>query len=278
MNAVDIVILVTGALLFLAIGSFTCVIIDRLPIYSDEPNEYGEHWDTRRWRDVLGGTSRCSDCGIDVRPQDNIPLLSFLVLRGRCRGCGAPIPRFHPMVEILCPLLFLGATWSMGLNWWIVPALWLIPVGLAVSVIDLRTLIVPTRIVWPSTAVAAVLMVIVALAEGEPARLLNALVGLACFAGPLFAIWFLMPKGMGLGDVRLATLLGLYLGFYSGTRPVLAMVFSLFCLAAASVVGLVIGLVALGARGRKAKVPFGPALVIATFLFVAFAAEILEPF
>lgn len=278
MTGVEWTALAFGALAFAAIGSFTCVIIDRLPVHLDEPNGYGEMWDTRPWGEVFGGHSRCSSCGTPVRPVDNIPVLSWVLLRGKCRECGERIPSFHPIVELLSPLLFLGAVWTVGWGWTILPALWLIPVGVAISVIDLRTLIVPTRLVWPSLAVAVALSVLAAGAEAQWGRLLSAAVGLAVLAGPLFLIWFIMPKGMGFGDVRLATLLGWTVGFYSGTRATAAVVLLLVCLTLASFAGLVIGFVAIGARGRKAKVPFGPALVIAAYFCIALAPEILEPF
>ena len=278
MSTTEILILVIGALGFLAIGSFICVIIDRLPVYSEEPNSYGEHWDTRPWGEVLGGNSRCSSCGTPVRPYDNIPIVSWLLLRGKCRGCGERIPAFHPIVELLCPLLFLGAMWAIGFDLRVIPALWLIPATVAISVIDLRTLMVPTRIVWPAAAVSAVVIAAVSLIEGEPSWMLNALIGAAVLAGPLAVIWWFMPSGMGFGDVRLSIFLGLNLGFYAGTRPMGAVTLSLLCLGLSSLLGVIIGVVALGARGRKAKVPFGPSLVIGTFICIALAAEILEPY
>lgn len=278
MSPADLLIVVVGALAFAAIGSFTCVIIDRLPLHLDEPNKYGEVWDTNEWRHVLGGTSRCSSCKAAVRPYDNIPVISWLILRGRCRSCHEKIPAFHPVVELLCPALFLGAVWALGVDWLLIPALWLIPVGVAVSAIDLRTLIVPTRIVWPATFVLVVLSVGVALAMSHPQLLLSAVVGVVALAGPLFAIWFLVPSGMGFGDVRLAVLLGWSIGFYAGGEPMAAVIVAFICLALASVVGLVVGLVAMGARGAKAKVPFGPALVVAAFFCIAFAPGILDPF
>lgn len=158
------------------------------------------------------------------------------------------------------------------------PVLWLIPVGVAISVIDLRTLIVPTRLVWPSLFVAVAVSIAAAGALGQWQLLLSCLVGVLVLAGPLFIIWFAMPAGMGFGDVRLATLLGWTVGFYAGTNPLHAVVLLIICLALASVIGLVVGVVALGARGRKAKVPFGPALVAASFLCIAFAPQILDPF
>ena len=279
MTTAEWILVVFGALVFLAIGSFTCVIIDRLPVHLDEPNDYGDEWDTRPWRQVFGGTSRCSSCGAGVRPIDNIPILSYLLLRGRCRGCDERIPVFHPLVEALCPLLFLVAVTAIGLDdWRILVALWLIPVGLAISVIDLGTLIVPTRLVWPGVLGAVLLAVVAAGLEGEWTWLLSALVGVAALAGPLFVLWFVIPRGMGFGDVRLAVLLGWSVGFFAGVRPFAAVLLMIMCLCLAAVLGLVIGIGAMGARGRNAKVPFGPALVIAAWLCIAFAPQIMEPF
>ncbi len=278
MNATQVVLTVLGAVGFAALGSFVCVIIDRMPLALDEPNDFGELWDTRPWAEVLGGHSRCSDCATPVRPIDNVPVLSWLLLRGRCRSCGARIPAFHPVVELLCPALFLVTVWLLGWELTILPVLWLIPVGVAVAAIDLRTMIVPTRLVWPAFAVAVALSVVVAGVEGEWAWLLTALVGLAAFAGPLFVLWFVLPRAMGFGDVRLATLLGWTLGFYGGTRPIAGVVLALSCLALSSMVGLVLGVVVMGARGRGAQVPFGPALVMGTFVCCWLAEPILDPF
>lgn len=277
MSGLEILIVVAGALVFLAIGSFICVIIDRLPVYSEEPNQYNEHWDTRPWGEVLGGTSRCSNCSAPVRPQDNIPVVSYIVLRGRCRGCGERYGAYHLIVELLVPLLFLAAVWIMGLELTIIPALWLIPVGVAISAIDFRTLIVPTRLVWPAAAVSVVLCVVIALVEGEPGWLVGALIGTVTLAGPLFVIWFILPSGMGFGDVRLAVLLGWNVGFYAGNRPLHAVFLAVVCITLAAFVAIIVGVIALGARGRKAKVPFGPALVAAAFACIAFAPQILDP-
>jgi leader peptidase (prepilin peptidase)/N-methyltransferase len=274
----EIVLLVFGALLFLALGSFCCVIIDRLPLALDEPNEYGELWDTRPWGQVFGGNSRCSDCGEPVHFYDNIPVLSWLALRGKCRGCGERIPAFHPIVELVCPALFLLTIWSIGWGWQLLPVLWLIPVGVTISAIDLRTLMVPTRIVWPAFAVAVVLTLLAAGLLGNWIWLVTALVGLVTLAGPLFLIWFALPAAMGFGDVRLAVLLGWTLGFYAGSEPLAGLFLALVCLVVSSVVGLVVGIVALGARGRKAKVPFGPAFFAGAIFCILMAPKILEPF
>ena len=281
MSALDITLLVIGVLGFAAVGSFTNVVIDRLPLALEEPNQYGELWDTRPWTEVFRGRSRCSACGEAVRPVDNIPIVSWLVLRGRCRSCGTRIPAFHIWVELLVPLLFVGAVVALGWGWQILPALWLIPVGVAVSVIDIRTLIVPTRIVWPSFFVSVALCVAVAAIEVEWEWLLAALIGLAVMAGPMFAIWFINPKGMGFGDVRLATLLGLNVGFYAGTvsaGSIGAPVFlAVVAMGGSAVIGIVLAVAAFGVRGKGVRVPFGPSMVIGCLSVIAFAAPILDP-
>jgi leader peptidase (prepilin peptidase)/N-methyltransferase len=278
MSATEIVLLVFGTLAAFAVGSFLCVVIDRLPLALDEPNEYGDRYDTRPWSEVLGGNSRCDDCGAPIRAVDKIPVISWFLLRGKCRGCSERIPGFHPVVELLTPLLFLAAVWTIGWDWRLLPVLGLIPAGIAVSVIDIRTMIVPTRVVWPAFVGVVVLSAVSAGIEGERSWLLTALVGLAALAGPLFVLWFFLPSGMGFGDVRLSVLLGWTVGFYAGTRPAAGALLAVSVLFAASIIGLVMGIAVLGARGKKAKVPFGPSLVIASFLAIALAEPFLEPF
>lgn len=278
MTAVEAVLLVFGALIAFAVGSFICVVIDRLPVALDEPNEYGDSFDTRPWAEVLGGHSRCSTCGEPVRAVDNVPVVSWLLLRGRCRGCGNAISAFHPVVEIMVPLLYLGAVWSMGWDWRILPVLGLIPAGIAISAIDIRTLIVPTRIVWPAFGIVVMLSFVSSGIEGEPSWLITGLVSLVSLAGPLFILWFMLPSGMGFGDVRLAVLLGWTVGFYAGSEPVAGFVVAMISLFAAAVIGLVVGVTAMGARGRKSKVPWGPSLFAAALLVIALAEVILEPF
>ncbi len=271
------ILLVVGCFAFLAVGSFVCVIIDRLPYELDEPDEFGDTWGSQPWREVVHGVSRCSSCGEPVRSLDKVPVASWVALRGRCRSCGADIPFFHPLIELAVPVAFVVALWALGITWLLPPVLWFIPFALAVAVIDLRTLIVPTALVWPGTVVLAVVSVAAAGASGEWGRLLAALVGVAVVAGPLFLVWFAIPSGMGFGDVRLAVPVGWLVGFYAGTRPLAAAVLGGFTLLGASILGLVIGVVALGARGRGAKVPFGPSFVLAAYGVALLAPEILEP-
>lgn len=275
MSPREIVFLVFCILAGACIGSFTNVVIHRLPRPLDEPNEFGDLWDTNPWRSVLGGDSSCADCGRKLTVADLIPVFSWLVLRGRCRDCGARIPAYHPLVEALVPALGVVAWVVVGWGWRLPLLLWLIPTGLAISVIDFQVLIVPTRIVWPSFFVAVAIAVAVALVIDQPRFLLNGLVGIAALAGPLFVIWFIMPSGMGFGDVRLATLLGWCVGFSSGRSYGHSATLSFLTLAAAAVLGLIIGIGALGARGRNAKVPFGPSLLIAGWAVALFAPTVI---
>lgn len=280
MSTAQIVVLaIAGALAGLAVGSFSCVVIDRLPVELDEPDQFGDMYGVRRWGEVFGGTSRCSTCETSLRWTDMIPVLSWLRLRGRCRGCGDPIPGFHPMVELAVPLVGAGLILGLGWGWRVLPALMLVPVAIVAAVIDLRTMIVPLRLVWPALGLVVAVSVACAGIAGEWRWLFGGMIGILAMAGPLFVIWFILPKGMGFGDVRLAVPLGWVVGFSTidGTWAT-----AVFCgvaaLAYAAVAGILMSFVGLAARGRHAKVPFGPGLVVGAFVIVAFGAELLDGF
>lgn len=291
------VVAVFGVLVLSAIGSFMCVIIDRLPRSLDEPNEYGERWDTNSWSHVFGGTSRCSSCGAPVRARDNIPVLSWFLLRGRCHSCGERIPAFHPLVEASVPAMSAAIVWVNGWSWYLVPYVVLVPVAIAIAVIDWRTLMVPTRLVWPGFALVLVASVGASLAEGDPGALVGGLVGIAVLSGPLFALWWIQPTGIGFGDVRLTVLLGWTVGFAamaSGGPWTSSLLLGLLVMVAASLLGLVAGLATVGRplpstlqfleeQGskrtpfRKRPVPFGPPLVVAALLALVLVEPFVEP-
>jgi len=276
-SAAGIVLLVGGILVALVVGSFTNVIVDRLPVELDEPNEFGELYGVRPWAEVVGGRSRCSSCGEPVRPSDNIPVVSWLLLRGRCRDCGASIPAFHLVGELAVPVLVGLAVALVGINPQLPMALWLIPFGVAVTIIDHRTLIVPTRLVWPAFGVSVVIAVVTALVEGRADWLAGAATGVLVLAGPLFTIWFIHPRGMGFGDVRLAVVLGWHIGFAAvaagaGIRATIFLTVASLAFAALS--GLVYAIFALRS-GRR--VPFGPTLVAGALIAVLLAERIVDP-
>jgi leader peptidase (prepilin peptidase)/N-methyltransferase len=275
-TAAQVVALVFAIAAGACVGSFVNVVIHRLPRALDEPNEFDEVWDTNPWRSAVGGESRCDGCGRRLGVLDLVPVVSWIALRGRCRRCGARIGAFHPVVEVLAPALGVWAWVEMDRSWQLGVVLWLIPVGLAVSAIDLRTFMVPTRVVWPAFGVAVLISAIGALVESEPRWLWSAVVGVVVMAGPLAIIWFALPAGMGFGDVRLAVLAGWTVGFVAAGDLRGAVTLAVVVLAAAAVIGLVLGVVALGARGRKAKVPFGPAILISTYVCSLYAPHILD--
>lgn len=275
-TAQQVVLAVAGVLAGFAIGSFACVVIERMPVELDEPNEFGDRFRIRPWREVLGGSSRCSGCGSEIRPWDKIPFVSWLMLRGKCRTCGDKIPAFHPLVEFAVPAIGLAMAVAVGWGWRVGPVLWLVPVGVVASAIDLRTLMVPTRLVWPAFGVAIVLSVVGALAAHEQRWLFGGAIGALLFAGPLFLIWFAVPRAMGFGDIRLSVLLGWTLGFAvidGSWRSVAGVVLVLW--GTSAVIGILIALLGFAVRGRGEQVPFGPALVAGTFLCIAFAPNIL---
>lgn len=280
MNTAQLIVLaVFGALAGACVGSFVCVVIDRMPFELDGPNEFGDRWGTHPWREVLGGESRCSSCGADIRATDNVPLLGWLRLRGKCRGCGARIPGYLPLVELLVPAIGAWMVATVGLHWQLLPVLWLVPVGVAIAGIDLRSYIVPTKLVWPAWFVSIALSVVAAAGAGEWRWLLGAALGALTFAGPLFVIWFIRPAGMGFGDIRLTVLLGWTVGLVAATdRPISSVFMAVCSLSLSAVIGIVLAFVGLTARGRNARVPFGPPLVLGTLVCIAWAPEILRAF
>lgn len=278
MSPTQVVWFVFAILALFAIGSFVNVVVVRLPLELDEPNEFGELWDTNSWRHVFAGNSRCDSCGVQLRPIDNIPVFSWLWLRGRCRECRAPISAFHPLVELLVPALGVAAFAIIGWNWRLPPVLWLIVAGVAISVIDFRTLIVPTRLVWPAVWIGAGWCVLGALAEGEPRWIVGALLGVVTMAGPLFAIWWIHPRGMGFGDVRLAVLLGMTVGYSMASlgdeRWIVPVFGAVIAITLSALVGIVMGLALVGLQRKH--IPFGPALIAGSLIAIALAEPIKD--
>ena len=232
----------------LLVGSFLNVVIARLP--------EGES--------LMHPGSRCPHCGHPVRPYDNVPVLSWLWLRGRCRDCGEPISARYPLVEaltaVLCALVVVakGADEDAWLG--IALVLTLVPV----TFIDLDHRIIPNRIVGPSAVVALVILALTDV-DALPDHLIAAVA-----AGGFFLLAALAyPRGMGMGDVKLAALLGLYLG--SSVAPALL---------AAMLSGTLVGGAIIArkgvAEGRKTAVPFGPFLALGALVGLFAGPEIVD--
>jgi leader peptidase (prepilin peptidase)/N-methyltransferase len=218
----------------LVFGSFLTVVAHRLP----------------RGESVVGGRSRCPACGSQIAAYDNVPVVSWLVLRGRARCCGERISPRYPLTELTLGALFaaVGLAFhdepiAMASNLVFVSAL------LAVTLTDLERRIIPNRVLI-AAAIAAVVLAAAGDASELPERLLAALAA----GGLLFAAALAYPRGMGLGDVKLAATMGLFLGREVGPAILVALL-------AGSLVGLAL-IVRHGAAARKQAIPFGPFLAL----------------
>lgn len=280
MSSAQLFVLATfGLLAGAAVGSFMCVVIDRMPYRLDEPNEWGDEYDTRPWREIVAGNSACADCGAQIGWARKVPVASWVLLRGKCGDCGGRIPGFHPLVELAVPLFWLAIWVVPGITWRTLPLVLMVPACVAVAVIDIRTYIVPTRLVWPSFGLVVLASALAVAIDRQPTWLLGAIVGVAVFAGPLALIWWFMPSGMGFGDVRLAVLLGWVMGFVSyEDRWTTSLFVTVLAIVLSACLGIVGGIGGLMTQGRKAKVPFGPSLFLGAFVISVFAEEILQGF
>jgi leader peptidase (prepilin peptidase)/N-methyltransferase len=196
-------------------------------------------------------------CGAAIGWRDNLPLVSWLLLRGRCRTCGARISALYPAVELATALLIAGCVLAFGLSGRTVVAAFFCAVLVAVSAIDLTHRIIPNRIVLP-----AFVLVLPAqtLLEPSPQWALGALGA----SGFLFLAVLAYPAGMGMGDVKLALLMGAALGKSVGPALMLGMLFAL--------VPAVFLLARHGAAARKMGIPFGPFLALGSVVAL-FAGE-----
>lgn len=229
----------------LAVGSFLNVVVWRVP----------------RKESVLHPPSACPRCEHPIRPRDNVPVLSWLVLRARCRDCGEPISARYPLVELATGVLFVLAGLWTGLDapsvWFLPAALYFVAIAVALTLIDIDTHTLPNAIVLPSYPVVAALLALATWGTHDWSAGLRALAGMAILYVFYFAIVFAYPRGMGFGDVKLAGVLGLLLGWL-GWGPLVVGGFSAF------VVGGVFSLVLMAARsaGRKTQIPFGPWMLV----------------
>jgi leader peptidase (prepilin peptidase)/N-methyltransferase len=241
------------AVLGLIVGSFLNVVIHRVP----------------RRESVLRPASRCPRCGVAIRPWHNVPVLGWLVLRGRCADCREPVSARYPTVEIVTSLLFVAVTLRLGTTATLPAYLYLAAVTIALAAIDLDVKRLPNAIVLPSYLVGAALLAVAAATAGDWGPAGRGLIAMAVLAVGYFALAAAYPGGMGLGDVKLAGLLGLYLGWL-GWGEVLVGTFAGFLL------GGLVGAVLLVTRraGRKTALAFGPYMLAGAMLAVFLATPI----
>ncbi|MDQ3973797.1 MAG: prepilin peptidase [Actinomycetota bacterium] len=241
----------------LLFGSFANVVIHRIPAGLS----------------VARPPSACPTCGGPIRARDNVPVLSWLLLGARCRACGAPISIRYPAVELGSAVLFALVGARIGWDWALPGFLLFAWLLFVVAIIDVRTRKIPNRLTYPLTPVLLALLALAALLNGEPGWALRALLGGLAAFGALLVLALISPRGMGMGDVKLAAFIGVGLG-YLGWAHVLLGVFGGFLLG--GVVAAV--LLAAGQRGRKDLIPFGPYLSAGALLALLAGGPIIDAY
>lgn len=246
MLAILLLALVAG----LAIGSFLNVVIHRLPL--------GES--------VVSPRSRCPNCGHQISGIENVPVLSWIALRGKCRSCSAPISIRYPLIELATGLLYVAvvaAAWDDPER--IALGLILVTALVPITAIDLEHRRIPNKITGP----AAIALIVAGTAldlSGQPERLMWA----AIVALPFFALALIMSRSMGLGDAKLMGVMGLALG-----RAVVPALFIAF------LVGTIVGVGIMakhGARSRKTAIPFGPFLALGAIIAFFAGDELVDAY
>jgi leader peptidase (prepilin peptidase)/N-methyltransferase len=252
----ELVTVVSG-LVGLAIGSFLNVVIWRIP----------------RGESIVSPPSACPSCHAKIRSRDNVPVLSWLILRGKCRDCSTRISARYPLVEAGTAALFVVLALRIGPEPELPAFLYLGAVGVALALIDLDHQRLPDSLTLPSYAVALVLLGGAALADGDSEPFLRAVIGGVALFAVYFAIWFAYPKGMGFGDVKLSGLLGAYLGWVAYGALVTG-AFLGFLIGGVFSIGLVL----LTDAGRKSKVPFGPFMLLGALIGILTGSSLVDAY
>lgn len=249
----DQIVIAGCALVGLLVGSFLNVVVYRIP----------------RGLKVTRPPSACPHCGARIHARDNLPIVSWLVLRGRCRQCSGPISPRYPLVEAATMLLF-GLTGLVVGTSWVLPAyLWFMGVTIALGLVDLDHRRIPNRILYPGTIVGIALLAGGAVADRDTGALGRGLLGGLAEFGLLLGLAVLARGGFGFGDVKL----GFLLGVFSAYRSWGALVVGGF---AGFVIGglLAVALMTAGRAGRKDMIPFGPSLILGCYLGIAVGSSV----
>jgi len=249
--------LLLGAL-GLAVGSFLNVVIHRVPA----------------GRSVVRPSSSCPVCGTVITARDNIPVVSWLLLRGRCRQCGTSISARYPLIEAATGLLWvLLGWWAVGTDHvWLLP--WLLVLasaGIALTAIDLEYHRLPNAIVYPLYPLLLAGLALAAVGETS-VPWLDALIGAAVWLVVIGGIWLIGGgRGMGFGDVKLAPILGATLGWLSIGTSVVGL---LVAFLAGAVVGIILMLQ--GRAGRRTALPFGPFLFVGVLVALVIGTRLSD--
>jgi len=243
------------ALFGLLIGSFLNVVIARVP----------------DGRSIVRPGSACPRCAHELGWWENIPVLSWLLLRARCRSCRLPISARYPLVELLTAVLFALVAWRMGARWALPAVLFFTAASVALSFIDLDTRRLPDPIVFTTLGAVAVGLTAAALADHTPRKLVAVAIGAALASGFLFVLHVAKPGGMGFGDVKYAVAIGAVLGWFGLWHVAVGLL-------AGFLIGSVIGLVqaAVTGRLRGATMPFGPSLAMGALFAVLWGQHVID--
>jgi leader peptidase (prepilin peptidase)/N-methyltransferase len=229
-------------------GSFLSVVAHRVP----------------RGESIVGPRSRCASCGAQIAAYDNVPIVSWFVLRGRCRSCGERISARYPLIEIGTGVAFAATALVLrGEPAQLALGLVFVATLAAITLTDLELRVIPNKVLIVS-ALAGVALA----AALDPSSLPERAIAAAAAGGGLFLVALAYPRGMGLGDVKLAAVMGLYLG--RAVAPALLIAF-----AAGALVGLVL-IARDGAAARKRAIPFGPFLALGGLIGVLAGDQIVS--
>ncbi len=247
---------VVAALPFgLVFGSFLTVAIHRVP----------------KGESVVTPRSRCPSCGAQLRNRDNIPVVSWLLLRGRCHDCGTRISAVYPLTELAAGALFVATVLRFDRVWvaaMLAPFLSLLA---ALAVIDWRHQIIPNRIVYPCLLIFPAYLAVAGVAGGG-VDLPRAGIGFLAYGGGLLLVAIAAPRGMGMGDVKLAALIGLVFGSLGLAYVAVAASLGIFLGGVGAIVALALG------AGRKQKLPFGPFIAAGAVLAAFVGPQISEAY
>jgi len=240
----------------LVVGSFDNVAIFRIP-------EGKSLWAPR---------SFCPNCGHTIVWYDNIPIVSYLLLRAHCRNCNEPISWRYPLVELVSGLLFLAVFAKVGFQWTaeLLPYLFMVTVLIIVSAIDLQQQIIPNKVMYPSIVVALAAMGAVSLVRGDYHIITDSLIGFAVIAVPWALLAMVFPRGFGMGDAKLAAFTGIILGWRS---EVVGFFIGILLGAIISVI-----LMAAGKKSRKSRIPFGPFLAAGALIALFWGQAIWDAY
>jgi leader peptidase (prepilin peptidase) / N-methyltransferase len=266
MGAEEALLIAFAVLLGLMFGSFATAAAYRIP----------------RRESFVTGRSKCPNCGATITAIENIPLFSYIALRGRCRHCGTRISPRYPLIEIGTGVLFGLAAWKFGYTietiiygafFWVLVVL---------TIIDIEHKLLPTRVIYPAFFVGAAALAVTALVRDDAHRILDMAIGAAVFAGIFFVIFYAAPQGgFGFGDVRFALLLGAFIGYLGAPGLVLLAMFLSFFTGA---------LIGIGLKWweqresesegslRKAKIPFGPYMALGSVISIFWGQRLLDAY